>query len=225
MGFQLSPGVQVSEIDLTTIVPSVATTPGAVVIVSQWGPVAERVLVDSERNLLRVFQGPNNDNFTHWFTANNFLGYGNNLQVVRAVANDALNSSSSGSFTGVVLNEEDYENTSDVVLVSAGEWIGKFPGSLGNSLEVSIFDGQSTKLEFIDTTAFVSGAELEVGETVQGQTSSATATVVSFTAAAVGQPGSVLLVDGVSGTFEPGGEVLLGLTSTEDISWQSLQGS
>ena len=78
---------------------------------------------------------------------------------------------------------------------------------------MSICDGQSTKLEFVDTSAFVSGEELSVGETVQGQTSSATATVVSYTAAAVGQTGSVLLVDSVSGTFDVGGEVLLGGTS------------
>ena len=108
MGFQLSPGVQVSEIDLTTIVPSVATTPGAVVIASQWGPAEERILIDSERNLLATFQGPNADNFEYWFTANNFLGYASNLQVVRAVASDALNASSSGSFTGVIKNEADY---------------------------------------------------------------------------------------------------------------------
>ncbi len=218
MGFQLSPGVQVSEIDLTTIVPSVATTPGAVVIASQWGPAEERILIDSERNLLATFQGPNADNFEYWFTANNFLGYASNLQVVRAIASDALNASSTGSFSGVIKNEEDYEATSNVVLASAGEWIGKFPGSLGNSLEVSICDGQSTKLQFVDTSAFVSGEELTVGETVQGQTSSATATVVSFTAAAVGQTGSVLLVDGVSGTFAAGGEVILGGTSTFDIT-------
>ena len=213
MGFQLSPGVQVSEIDLTTIVPSVATTPGAVVIASQWGPAEERILIDSERNLLATFQGPNADNFEYWFTSNNFLGYASNLQVVRAVASDALNSSSTGAFSGVIKNEADYETTSNVVLGSAGEWIGKFPGALGNSLEVSICDGQSTKLEFVDTSAFVSGEELSVGETVQGQTSSATATVVSYTAAAVGQTGSVLLVDSVSGTFDVGGEVLLGGTS------------
>ena len=213
MGFQLSPGVRVSEIDLTNIVPSVASTPGAVVIASQWGPVEERILIDSERNLLATFQGPDADNFEYWFTANNFLGYASNLQIVRAVASDALNSSSTGTFSGVIKNEADYETTSNVVLGSAGEWIGKFPGALGNSLEVSICDGQSTKLEFVDTSAFVSGEELSVGETVQGQTSSATATVVSYTAAAVGQTGSVLLVDSVSGTFDVGGEVLLGGTS------------
>lgn len=212
MGFQLSPGVQVSEIDLTTIVPSVATTPGAVVIVSQWGPAEERVLIDSERNLLATFQGPNSDNFEYWFTANNFLGYGNNLQVVRALASDAANASVSGAFTGVIKNEADYENTADAVLLSGGEWIAKYPGGLGNSLDVSICDGQSTKLELTDSTSFVLGEDLVVGETVTGGTSGATATIVLFTAAAVGQTGSKLLIDAVTGTFVDG-EVVTGGTS------------
>jgi len=222
MGFQLSPGVQVSEIDLTTIVPSVATTPGAVVVVSQWGPAEERVLVDSEKNFLAAFQGPNNDNFDYWFTANNFLGYGNNLQVVRAIAGDALNSSSTGSFTGVIKNELDYDNTSDVVLVSAGEWIGKFPGDLGNSLEVSICDGQSTKLELTDSSAFVLGEDLFSGETVTGSTSGATATVVTFTAAVVGQTGSTLLVDSVTGTFVDG-ETVTGTSFTITIATDGIK--
>ncbi len=217
MGFQLSPGVEVSEIDLTTIVPSVATTPGAVVIVSAWGPADERVLVDSERNLLLAFQGPSNDNFEYWFTANNFLGYGNNLQVVRAIASDALNGSVTGTFTGVIRNEDDYSNTADATLQTAGEWIAKYPADLGNSLEVSICDGKSTKQEFTDSSAFVLGEGLSVGETVTGGTSGATATVVSCTAAAVGQTGSTLLVDGITGTFVDG-EVVTGGTSTFSIT-------
>ena len=39
MAFQVSPGVNVSEIDLTTVVPSVATTTGAIAGVFRWGPV------------------------------------------------------------------------------------------------------------------------------------------------------------------------------------------
>jgi hypothetical protein len=39
MAFQLSPGVNVSEIDLTTVVPSVLTTAGAFTGQFPWGPV------------------------------------------------------------------------------------------------------------------------------------------------------------------------------------------
>ena len=46
MAFQLSPGVNVSEIDLTTIVPAVGTTEGAFVGNFAWGPVNQIVSLD-----------------------------------------------------------------------------------------------------------------------------------------------------------------------------------
>ena len=45
MPFQVSPGVNVSEIDLTTVVPAVATTTGAIAMQSKWGPSNIRVLL------------------------------------------------------------------------------------------------------------------------------------------------------------------------------------
>ena len=84
MPFQLSPGVNVSEIDLTTIVPAVATTDGAVAGVFRWGPIEQRVLVDSESALATRFGKPTNLNAETWLTAASFLGYGNRLHVSRA---------------------------------------------------------------------------------------------------------------------------------------------
>lgn len=84
MPFQLSPGVNVSEIDLTTIVPAVATTDGAIAGVFRWGPVGQRVLVDSENALATRFGKPSNLNAETWLTAASFLGYGNRLHVSRA---------------------------------------------------------------------------------------------------------------------------------------------
>jgi hypothetical protein len=43
MPFQVSPGVLVREIDLTTIVPAVSTTEGAIAGVFSWGPIDQRV--------------------------------------------------------------------------------------------------------------------------------------------------------------------------------------
>ena len=48
MAFQLSPGVNVSEIDLTTIVPSVASSIGAHAGIFAWGPANEIVTIGSE---------------------------------------------------------------------------------------------------------------------------------------------------------------------------------
>jgi len=73
MPFQVSPGVNVSEIDLTTVVPAVSTTEGAIAGVFRWGPVDTRVLVDSEDTLVNRFGKPNGDlNPETFFTAANF---------------------------------------------------------------------------------------------------------------------------------------------------------
>jgi len=82
MAFQLSPGVQVQEVDLTNVVPAVATTAGATAGLFKWGPVGEVVTVSTEGELARVFGEPDDDTYQYFFTAANFLAYGNNLQVV-----------------------------------------------------------------------------------------------------------------------------------------------
>ena len=74
MGFQVSPGVNVSEIDLTTIVPAVSTSTGAIAIHSTWGPVGIRVLIDSVDNLAAQFGKPAADTLQDFFPAANFLG-------------------------------------------------------------------------------------------------------------------------------------------------------
>jgi len=55
MAFQLSPGVNVSEIDLTTVVPSIATSIGGVAGNFNWGPVGEVTTVSDEVRLVDGF--------------------------------------------------------------------------------------------------------------------------------------------------------------------------
>lgn len=143
MAFQLSPGVNVSEIDLTTVVPSVSTTAGAIVGDFKWGPVNKRILVDSEITLVDRFGEPDGNNFVSFFSAANFLAYGNNLRVVRVVDTDselhANNATSQG--TGVLItNEEDYElNHSANTTSDFGAFYARYPGSLGNNVRVVAF--------------------------------------------------------------------------------------
>jgi hypothetical protein len=85
MAFQLSPGVLVTEEDRSTVVPSVATTAGAFSGAFAWGPVGEVITVDSEGKLVEIFGKPNDTTAGYFFTAANFLSYGNNLQIVRNV--------------------------------------------------------------------------------------------------------------------------------------------
>ena len=103
MAFQLSPGVNVSEIDLTTVVPAVATTDGAFAGVMRWGPVGDLILVDSELQLVNRFGKPTNFNAEGWFTCANFLSYTNRLWVSRA-ANTSGATPTAGTIANTVTN-------------------------------------------------------------------------------------------------------------------------
>lgn len=142
MVFQISPGVNVSEIDLTTIVPAVGTTEGGFVGNFAWGPVNEIISVSNEIELVDRFGKPNSNNFESFFTASNFLSYARNLRVIRAGNNTtALNATSNGSSGLAILNRDDYEyNYFDMSAANTyGMFAAKYAGDLGNSLKVSVW--------------------------------------------------------------------------------------
>lgn len=142
MGFQLSPGVEVNEIDLTTIIPAVGTTSGGIAGPFRWGPVEEIVLVDNELTLVDRFGEPDNDTANTFYTAANFLAYGNNLKVVRAANATARNATADG--TGLLIkNEDTYDNQYAGGQASVGKWAAKYPGVLGNSLKVALADSNN----------------------------------------------------------------------------------
>ena len=136
MPFQLSPGVLVKEIDLTNVVPAVATSIGAVAGAFQKGPVGEIVAIGSEKELVDIFGKPNGSNFETWFTAANFLQYGNALRVVRAES-AILNAMSGGSGL-LIKSTTDYLNNYSAGQGSSGEWGARTAGTHGNSLGVSM---------------------------------------------------------------------------------------
>ena len=230
MAFQLSPGVLVTEQDLTNIVPAVSTSAGAFAGTFVWGPVEEPVTVTSENVLVERFGAPNLGTSTSFFTAANFLSYTNNLLVSR-VDTTSLNAVSSltGTITAITVdsggdsyteaptvtisapdidggtqatatatvdngvvtaitvtnqgsgytydestlvpttatvtltggtsgtpatvsltltpqgikikNFEDYQDNYSNGLGAVGQWAAKYPGDLGNSIEVSMADG------------------------------------------------------------------------------------
>ena len=184
MPFQVSPGVNVSEIDLTTVVPAVATTEGGLVGQFRWGPAGTRVLVDSEDRLVNIFQKPNDDTAEDFFTAANFLAYGNALYVVRETGTGAKNSAqveADAALFGQGADTDGWSNSPS----NNSNFFGKYPGTLGNSLRVSVcrdavdysnttdslkfkIDSNSDKLTFIDlaNTADVT-AELAVGDIIE----------------------------------------------------------
>jgi phage tail sheath protein FI len=90
-GFLLSPGVQVTEKDFTSIVPAVSTSVGAYAGVFQWGPVMDPIRISSENELVQTFGKPNDGTAMSFFSAANFLGYASNLLVTRAATTGQRN--------------------------------------------------------------------------------------------------------------------------------------
>ena len=140
MAFQVSPGVLVTEKDLTNVIPAVSTTSGGIVITAEKGPIDEVTTISSEKELLDTFGKPTADNFEEWLTAANFLGYGNNLKVVRPITG-MVNAVSTGTAV-LIKNTEDYLATyltsSGAGSVSnIGPYIAREAGTLGNNLKVS----------------------------------------------------------------------------------------
>ena len=135
MGFLVSPGVHVKEIDLTNIIPAVQTNIGAVAGPFEKGPVATVVNIGSEEELRSIFGEPNGDNFEYWFTAANFLQYSNALKVVRAESG-VLNAASE---LGVLIRDTDhYSGSYRDGQGTVGPWAARTAGDWGNSLAVSI---------------------------------------------------------------------------------------
>jgi len=143
MAFQLSPGVNVSEIDLTTIVPSVATSIGAFAGKFAWGPVGEIITVSDEVRLVDRFGSPNSNNYEYWFSAANFLAYSNNLKVVRAYGADTYTATANGSPNVIIKNDDDWEDNWSGGANTYGEFAARYPGALGNSLKVSVADANT----------------------------------------------------------------------------------
>ena len=151
----LSAKVRVREYDLTGVVPSVSTTAACYVGQFQWGPLNTQMLIDNEERLHSTFWGPNNTIANDWFSAANFLAYGNLLWNVRVghetdanPANIIRNATTSNSNGFLVKNNDDYENNyANGQLKSTfgtGDWIARYPGALGNSLKVSVCTSSNT---------------------------------------------------------------------------------
>ena len=136
MAFQVSPGVQVNEIDATNVVPAVSTSIGGFAGSFNWGPVEQVTTVSSENELAEKFGSPDDNTAKYFLVAASFLKYGNALKVVR-VASGHDNATADGSGQ-LIKNEDDYDNNYADGSLSKGNWVAKYPGVLGNSLKVSM---------------------------------------------------------------------------------------
>ena len=138
MSFLVSPGVNVREIDLTNVVPAVATSIGAIAGAFQKGPVSSVTTISSEEELVQIFGRPQStgNQFETFFTAANFLQYADNLKVVRAES--AIKNSTANGAGLLVRDDDHYQTNFEDGQGSVGEWAARTAGTHGNALGVSI---------------------------------------------------------------------------------------
>src|ERR1019366_2814141 len=135
MAIQISPGINVSEIDLTTSVPAVSTSVGAFAGTFAWGPVLAVTAISNQVQLVSKFSEPDTNTATSFFTAANFLSYASALFVVRNSSTGQLNASANGS--GVLINNEGaYFNTWYTTAQASCSSVARYPGRIGSSLKV-----------------------------------------------------------------------------------------
>ena len=146
MAFQISPGVNVSEVDLTTVVPSILTTAGAFAGPFVWGPVNKRIVMSNEIQLADTFGEPDDNTAVSFLTCASFLAYGNNLKVVRSAGSNTKNAqANTQTLPFLIGNDSTFEvnylnnNNNDYF----GPFTARYPGAIGNSLTISVADASN----------------------------------------------------------------------------------
>ena len=153
MAVSESPAITVKEIDLTGVVPNVASTTGAFVGNFNWGPVREPTLVSDEAGLVSVFGSPSKTNNIDFLSAAYYLKYSNTLYVTREVTTAAKNAYDSDAASApLVRSVNNFAYQDDALDSDAHTFIAKWPGTLGNSLQVAFLDA----VDSADDPAFTS---------------------------------------------------------------------
>jgi len=148
MAKSASPAVTTTEIDLTSVVPSVQSSTGAMVGNFRWGPVDQPILVGNAETLVETFGNPADDtSAVDFLSASQFLRYASTLYVTRSVTSAAKNATArtdpqGGSF--IIKNDAAYDLSypgafgADSADQYTGMFFAKHAGALGNSIKVSI---------------------------------------------------------------------------------------
>lgn len=141
MSFLVSPGVEINEIDRTDVVPALSTSIGGYAGDFNWGPYEQIVSVSNEKELGSIFSTPTRDKSiaNSFLTAASFLKYGRSLRVVRTLNNGANTARAVTGTIGesTIVNFKDYESF-EATANLPNTIYARYPGELGNSIEVKI---------------------------------------------------------------------------------------
>lgn len=209
MATQVSPGINISEIDQTLSLGQVALTEGAVAGNFKWGPVEQVRTVSSEDELVKVFGKPDNNTANFFYTAANFLAYSNTLRVVRVVDETkalAATASSNGTILGAITltftNASANVTTTNTSLLFAGQTLYVANATANATITIaSVTNSTSAVLTSTPTVNVAAGNAYAYGVYVKNEdhynTSFAAgeASIGSWSAKYVGSLGNSLRVE------------------------------
>jgi phage tail sheath protein FI len=157
----LSPGVEVLEIDMSAIVPTVSNAVAVFAGSFTQGKTGQFVQVSNSVELEGFFGKPTKTNYNDWYQCKTFLDYANTLLVSRGLSATAKNAIGFGqmttstiatdgadvtaSNTDVIGNDTDFESAEPSITFPSStdkdvslKFISKNPGVWGNSINIAI---------------------------------------------------------------------------------------
>ena len=168
MAFQVSPGVQVQEIDATNVIPAVSSSTGAYCGHFGWGPAEDVVTVSSGKGLVDSFGEPANTDIAaeYFYPAAMFLDYGIDLKVVRIATTSMVNATTTSGQSLLIKNLTHYRDNYNTGAASVGNYGARYAGALGNSLKISVCGGANpysqASVTTTNGTSTVGGTSIEV---------------------------------------------------------------
>ena len=139
MAFPTSPGINTSEIDATTSIPAVSVSTGAYAGRFNWGPVMSIMPISSENQLAATFGEPDNNNAAGFLSVSSFLAYSSDVRIVRQQATGMFNAIGNGATPIEIDNANYYFNNYYQNQVANTGFCARYPGAIGNSLQVVVF--------------------------------------------------------------------------------------
>lgn len=167
---QLSPGVKVSEIDLSQFIQPESLNSAGMVGTFNWGPCLIANRVTSESNLAGLYGKPtldpsDVDSEGDFFAAANFLRYSNNLKAIRILQSGDKNSTSKEAGITSIANctYGSIKNEAEFTLLGGfsgqdgiepvAHFRGRYPGNFGDSLKVIVWDGATSETNTITSAS------------------------------------------------------------------------
>lgn len=156
---QNSPGVNVSEVDLSTFVQPIVGNVGGMAGVFNWGPCLIANSISSDSELAEIYgkptiDGADSSNDDDFLAASNFLRYSNNFKVVRILQSEDYNAVSKDTGVGAsinsgvvyktIRNEDQFRLlggfSGNAGIETISHFKARYPGKYGNSLKVVVYD-------------------------------------------------------------------------------------